>query len=139
MVVLSKKWYSPNVDLNKSNSHMILQINQYLNYQPYSHLLNGLQYIYSLLFTIGIEMLVHEALKAYLPQPIWMPKLMHPSNSKRKFASYINHHTWWVTSLFDIRRIGRTGKKKHLRMKLLDISSKHKVMGYSLLAIVKLW
>ncbi len=37
----------------------------------------------------GIETLVHEALKAYLPQP---PKLMHPSNSKRKFASYINHH-----------------------------------------------
>jgi hypothetical protein len=31
------------------------------------------------------------------------------------------------------------GEKKHLPMKLLDTSSKHKVMGYSLFAIVKLW
>jgi hypothetical protein len=34
--------------------------------------------------------------------------------------------------LFEIRRIGRMGEKKHLPMKLLDTSSKHKVMGYSL-------
>jgi hypothetical protein len=32
-----------------------------------------------------------------------------------------------------------SGKKKHLPMKLLYTSSKHKVMGYSLFAIVKLW